>query len=98
MDGEYSNRSGDIKYSENRIDPGDEVHVIGQKRSVTETRPELGDATEYVGDGDDAPTFRITDGSELETVVRMFGRSAASIALGTLIAGMAGFMILDTVA
>ena len=98
MDGEYSNRSGDIKYSENRIDPGDEVHVIGQKRSVTETRPELGDATEYVGDGDDAPTFRITDGSELETVVRMFGRSAASIVLGTLIAGIAGFMFLDTVA
>ena len=98
MDGEYSNRSGDIKYSENRIDPGDEVHVIGQKRAVTETRPELGDVTEYVGDGDDAPTFRITDGSELETVVRMFGRSAASIVLGTLIAGIAGFMFLDTVA
>ncbi len=98
MDGEYSNRSGDIKYSENRIDPGDEVHVIGQKRSVTETRPELDDATEYIGDGDAAPTFRITDGSELETVVRMFGRSAASIVFGTLIAGMAGFMLLDTVA
>ena len=89
MDGEYSNRSGDIKYSENRIDPGDEIHVVGQKRSVTEQRPALGDATAYIGDGDEAPTFRITDGSELETVVRMFGRSTASILLGGIL--LAGF-------
>ncbi len=98
MDGEYSNRSGDVKYSENRIDPGDDVHVIGQKRSVTETRPALGDATEYIGDGDETPTFRITDGSELETVVRMFGRSVGSILIGTFALGMAGFFLLETMA
>ena len=87
MDSEYSRRSGDVRYSENRIDPGDSVHVIGQKRAVTETRPSLGDATTYVGDGDDTPTFRITDGSELETVVRMFARSAGSLLFGAVLIG-----------
>ena len=87
MDSEYSRRSGDIRYSENRIDPGDSVHVIGQKRSVTETRPSLGDATTYIGDGDDTPTFRITDGSELETVVRMFARSVGSLLFGAVLIG-----------
>jgi len=95
MDGEYSRRSGDIKYSENRIDPGDEVHVIGQKRPVAETRPALGDATAYIGDGDEAPTFRITDGSELETVLRMFGRSSASIVFGAIVIGLVGFLLME---
>jgi len=97
MDREYSNRSGDVKYSERRIDPGDEIHVIGQKQSVSETRPELGDAMAYIGDGDEAPTFRITDGSELETVVRMFGRSAASIAFGAIALGLIGFLLIENV-
>ncbi|MES3160991.1 MAG: GIDE domain-containing protein, partial [Halorubrum sp.] len=87
MDGEYSHRSGNVKYSENRIDPGDTVHVIGQMQSVTANRPELGDERTYIGDGDETPTFRITDGSEFETVVRMFGRSAGALILGTLLAG-----------
>lgn len=95
MDGGYSRRSGDVKYSENRIDPGDEIHVIGQRRPVTETRPALGDATGYIGDGDAAPTFRITDGSELETVVRMFGLSAASILFGATVIGLVGLLLAE---
>lgn len=82
MDNEYSDRRGDIKRTENRIDPGDGVHVIGQKRGVVESDLDLGEARSYIGDGEDAPTFRITDGSELETVARMFGRSALAVAIG----------------
>lgn len=96
MDREYSSRSGDVRRRENRIDTGDDVHVIGQRLSVTEKRPELGDAAEYIGDGDDAPTFRVTDGSELETVARMFGRSAASVLFGVLLAGVFVFLFIET--
>ncbi len=94
LDTEYSSRRGDIKKTENRIDPGDGVHVIGQKIPAVESDADLGDARAYIGDGEETPTFRVTNGGELETVVRMFGRSAGSIVLGTVLVGMFGYALL----
>ncbi|WP_200531728.1 GIDE domain-containing protein [Halorubrum sp. LN27] len=96
MDNEYSDRTGDIKKTESRIDPGDGVHVIGQKRSANEADADLDDHRTYIGDGEEAPTFRVTDGGELETVARMFGRSLGSIFLGAgLVAGF-GYLLLTS--
>lgn len=89
MDTEYRNSRGSRRSTtgqkirtEQRIDPGDELHIIGQKRPANEADADLDGAKAFIGDGDDAPTFRITEGSELETVVRMFGRSVGAICLG----------------
>ena len=94
LDTEYSSRTGDIKRTEKRIDPDDGVHVIGQKLPGVESDADLGDARAYIGDGEEAPTFRVTDGGELETVVRMFGRSVGSVALGVTLIGVFGYALL----
>lgn len=79
MDREYRKSDGDIRRTESRIDPGDELHIIGQKVPVTEANDGFEDASAFIGDGDAAATFRITEGSELETVVRMVGRSLVAM-------------------
>ncbi|MFC5135023.1 MULTISPECIES: GIDE domain-containing protein [Haloferacaceae] len=94
LDTEYNSRRGDIKRTESRIDPGDGVHVIGQKVPAVEADADLGDARAYIGDGEETPTFRVTNGGELETVARMFGRSAGSIALGAVLIGVFGYAFL----
>ncbi|QAU11923.1 hypothetical protein EKH57_03700 [Halorubrum sp. BOL3-1] len=96
LDTEYSNRTGDIKKTESRIDPGDGIHVIGQKRSAVETDAELDDHRTYIGDGREAPTFRVTDGGELETVARMFGRSLGSVVLGAALVVGFGYLVLSS--
>jgi len=100
MDTEYRNSSGSQRsttgqkiQTEQRIDPGDELHIIGQKRPASETDTELDDATAFIGDGDEAPTFRITEGSELETVVRMFGRSTGALCLGFGLASLGVYVV-----
>ncbi|SMO53261.1 GIDE domain-containing protein [Halorubrum cibi] len=97
LDTEYSSHVGDVKKTESRIDPGDGVHVIGQKVPAVETDVDLGDERAYVGDGEETPTFRITNGGELETVARMFGRSAGSIALGGTLIAAFGYLLLTSV-
>lgn len=94
LDTEYSDRTGDIKRTEKRIDPGDGVHVIGQKLPAVESNADLGDARTYIGDGEATPTFRVTNGGELETVARMFGRSVGSIALGVILLGVFAYALL----
>lgn len=94
LDTEYSDRTGDVKRSEKRIDPGDGVHVIGRKIPAVESDADLGDARTYIGDGEEVPTFRVTNGGELETVARMFGRSAGSVALGVVLIAVFGYALL----
>lgn len=94
LDTAYTTRTGDLRKTESRIDPGDGVHVIGQKRSASEADADLGEARAYIGDGDEAPTFRITEGGELETVARMLGRSLGSVALGAVLIIVFGYMVL----
>ena len=96
LDTAYSSRNGDIKKTESRIEPGDGVHVIGQKRSAVEAAAGLGDAKAYIGDGDEAPTFRVTTGGELETVARMFGRSLGSVAAGAVLIAVFGYVVLTS--
>lgn len=99
MDTEYRRSRGNRRSAtgekirtEKRIDPGDELHVVGQKRPASAADDELGE-TAFVGDGDEAPTFRITEGSELETVLRMFGRSLGAIALGVGLIGGGVYLV-----
>jgi len=90
----YSSRSGDTETTERRIDPGDGIHVIGQRRAAVEADIDLGDASAYIGGGDDASAFRVTAGDELETVARMFGRSLGGVALGVILIGVFGYLVL----
>lgn len=96
LDSAYSDHTGDIKKAESRLEPGDGVHVIGQKLPAVEADDDLGDAQAYIGDGDEAPTFRVTEGGELETVARMFGRSLGSVALGAVLVVVSGYVVLTS--
>ena len=93
----YSSHAEDVKKTERRIDPGDEVHVIGQKRAAAEADADLGDASAYIGDGGETATFRITVGDELETAARMFGRSLGAVALGLILIGVFAYLVLTLV-
>ena len=100
MDTEYRRSTGNRRSvtgkkvrTEKRIDPGDELHIIGQKRPASEIDTDLDGSKAFIGDGDDAPTFRITEGSELETVVRMFARSVGAVCLGFGLAAVGLYLV-----
>lgn len=60
---------------ENRIEPGDPIHIVGQKRAAAERREDgLDQQRCYVGDGDRLSQYRITDGSETWAVVGLVAK------------------------
>lgn len=58
------------KRRESRLDPGDRVHVYGQKHTAVERVAGLDTRRHYVGGGDETPTFRITEGGETRAETR----------------------------
>lgn len=85
-------RRGDIRETERRLDPGDDVHVYGQKHTVAERRDDaLAGQRHYVGDGEAVPTFQLTEGGELTAV----GRTALKATLLTVLSSVAGLYVFD---
>jgi hypothetical protein len=81
---------------ENRLEPGDPIHVYGQRRSAAEQREDALDQQRYyVGDGDAVSTFRITDGSETWAVAGLLGQGLFLIVVCSLLAGICGLFVLD---
>lgn len=83
----------DIQRTESRLEVGDEVHVYGQHRSVTEPREGLGDETVYVGDGDDVSTLRISDSSATGSASRLIAKGAVILLVGGLLAAVSGISV-----
>lgn len=81
-------RSGRTRRREGRLEPGDEVHVYGQKKSLVERRDDIGDANFYVGNGDAVSDFRITDGTEFSAVARLIAVGALYAVFGVVFAGV----------
>jgi len=69
---------------EGALEPGDYVHIYGQRCEVTEECDDIGHANFYICDGDGASTLRITDGTETVSVVRLLGFGLLGLILGTL--------------
>lgn len=78
----------DRGHLERRLEPGDEVHVYGQRKDVVEAREDFPDERVYVGSGDDQ-RMKVTVGDEREVVLK---RVALGVVL-TLFAGGASLLI-----
>lgn len=59
----------DRAHREQRLEPGDEVHVYGQRKDVVEAREGFPDERVYVGSGDAVESMKVTVGSEREVVL-----------------------------
>lgn len=84
------------KKHENRIEPGDSIHVSGQKRAAAEQRDDVLDQERcYVGDGNRISQYRITDGSETWAVVGLVAKGVfATLATGAVTV-ISGLFLLD---
>lgn len=76
-------------HSEQRLEPGDEVHVYGQRKDVVEGRADFPDERVYVGSGDEVGSMKVTVGDEREVVLKR----AALGGFLTLFAGGASLLI-----
>jgi hypothetical protein len=59
----------DRAHLERRLEPGDEVHVYGQRQDVVEARADFPDERVYVGSGDEVD-MKLTVGDEREVVLK----------------------------
>lgn len=92
MGTDHRARRGEIRETERRLEPGDDVHVYGQKHTVAERRDDaLAGRRHYVGDGEAVPTFQLTEGGELTAV----GRTALKATLLTVASSVAGLYVFD---
>jgi hypothetical protein len=84
------------KKHENRIEPGDPIHISGQKREAAEKREDALDQERcYVGDGDRVSQYRITDGSETWAVVGLVGKGVFVTLVTGAVAVISGLFLLD---
>lgn len=84
--------SGRLIRTEWRLEPGESVYVSGQKGDgVAGEAP--GDATKYIGAGDDPDSFTISDASEQWTILRFLAKGTVLTSLGFLFGGVGvGFL------
>lgn len=90
LETDRSNTSHDIRQTEARLEPGDEVYVFGRVRRTSGPREDLGDETVYIGAGEDANGFRITDTEPDETILRLVGTGLVYLLAGVLVTGAFG--------
>jgi len=84
------------KKHENRIEPGNPIHVTGQKREAAEQRDDgLDQQRCYVGDGDRVSQYRITDGSETWAVVGLVAKGVFVTLVTGAVAVISGLFLLD---
>lgn len=90
LEPDRSNTSHDIRQTEARLEPGDEVYVFGRVRHASGPRDDLGDETVYIGAGEDPDGFRITDSEPDETILRLVGSGVVYLLAGVLVTGAFG--------
>lgn len=90
---DHRSRSGNIRRTERRLEPGDDVHVYGQRRTANEQaiQQRLGDRRQFIGSGQQVTTFQITQGGEVWAV----GRTAGKAALYTVLSTVVGVLTAD---
>jgi len=81
------------KLFEGRLEPGDHVHVYGQKREPPE-RDGPGGEPVYIADGEQTDTFTVSDTTESGTVLRYLATGVVSVLAGLAVLGAGGFVSL----
>jgi hypothetical protein len=80
------------KSYEGRLEPGDQVHVYGQKCAAQGDGP--GDEQFYISDGGQTDTFSISDTTESRTILRYLGSGLLWLILGLAGLGASGVLFL----
>lgn len=76
---------------EGRLEPGDHVHVYGQKREATDGEGPGGESV-FIGDGDETDGFTVSDTTEFRTFLRYAGKGIGMVVLAALALGVAAFL------
>lgn len=79
---------------EGRLEPGDAVYVSGRKRDGVSDPDAPGGESTYIGPGDDAPSFTVSDTTESRTVLRFAAKGTALSGLGLLGLAASGALLL----
>ncbi|WP_135821842.1 GIDE domain-containing protein [Halostella litorea] len=78
-----------VRKYEGRLDPGETVHVYGEKVDAADTADAPGDERVYIGDGGTAESFTISDTTENRTIMRYLGKGVATTVIGVVTLGAA---------
>jgi hypothetical protein len=80
---------------EGRLEPGDTVHVFGQKQQAATKGGLLADERAFIGDGSGDSTFTVSDTTETRTVLRFLAKGAGLLLFGLLVFGTLIFLSLQ---
>jgi hypothetical protein len=87
METESITNSTQRRRTEERLDPGETVHVYGHRHDDG-----LGDESVYIGDGDGA-NFRIADTSAGRAVARLLAKGALAVVAGIAFVGVVVYIL-----
>lgn len=87
-------RGGRFQEYQGEIQPGDNVHVFGEKRTGSDPEKAPGDSKHYIGNGEEVPEFIISDSSQLRSIVRGAFKTIGMVVVGVLISLIAIVILL----
>lgn len=87
-------RGGRFQEYQGEIQPGDSVHVFGEKRTASDPEKAPGDSKHYIGNGEEVPEFIISDSSQLRSIVRGTFKTIGMVVVGILISLIAIVILL----
>ncbi len=77
---------------EGRLEPGDTVHVFGEKQQATTKGESLADERAFIGDGSGDTTFTVSDTTETRTILRFFAKGVGLLLFALLVFGALVFI------
>lgn len=78
------------------LEPGDNVHVFGQKQQAATEGGTLADERAFIGNGSGDSTFTVSGGTENRTIARFFAKGAGQFLFGVLVFGTLVFFALQS--
>ena len=78
-------RGGRTQEYQAEIQPGDSVHVFGQKRTASDPESAPGEVSHFIGNGEEVPEFIISDSSQLRSILRGAFKTIGMIVVGVLL-------------
>lgn len=83
----------DHRYRERRLEPGDDVYVVGEARYDVDAREEMRDVNAVVENGPRTVTFVVADGPRIDAGWRLLKPAAKLLGVGAVLIG-AGVLLL----
>lgn len=95
VDSERVESSMRVRKYEGRLDPGETVHVYGEKVDTADGADAPGDERVYIGDGGTAESFTVSDATENRTILRYLLKGTVTVVIGVIVLGAASIPTLS---